>query len=294
MAFPWSFLIKLILENIQNRSGNKWAGLRAHHKTTTVHPRRQKPFFLKTERFFFGTISRYCHLFKWKDDCKSDYLLSEHQHSCSIQKLQRAFFDPVNMEMRAQRVLPLKKNSCINKSYLWKGWKIFSTKLYLSSLSWKCWKPFISRDIAESSFWWAITYSHGSGLPTFSMCQPHTEYCQVSWGRSLTNIAWKQNSSCERYSGSNFSGENQQGKKGTTYFYWQKLGRRTLQVKAWHLLSYQIMPREISKQFLHSSQLWPWSVPEKSLPSTRVALCRAPDENKRNMGKGGMSAHYQH
>lgn len=55
-----------------------------------------------------------------------------------------------------------------------------------------------------------------------------------------------------------------------------------------------MMPREISKQFLHSSQLWPWSVPEKSLTSTRVALCRAPDENKRNMGKGGMSAHYQH
>lgn len=94
-------------------------------------------FFLKTETFIFGTIFRYCHLFKWKDDCKSDYLLSEHQHSCSIQKLQRAFFDPVNTEMRAQRVLSLKKNSCINKSYLWKQWTIFSTKLYLSSLSWK-------------------------------------------------------------------------------------------------------------------------------------------------------------
>lgn len=39
--------------------------------------------------------------------------------------------------MRAQRVLSLKKNSCINKSYLWKRWTIFSTKLYLSSLSWK-------------------------------------------------------------------------------------------------------------------------------------------------------------
>lgn len=146
MAFPWSLLIKLILENIQNRSGNKWAGVRAHHKTTTVQPRRQKLFFffffLKTERFSFRTISRYCYLFKWKDDCKSDYLLSERQHSCSIQKLQRAFFDPVNMEMRAQRVLSLKKNSCINKSYLWKRWNIFSTKLYLSSLSWKCWKPF--------------------------------------------------------------------------------------------------------------------------------------------------------
>lgn len=55
-----------------------------------------------------------------------------------------------------------------------------------------------------------------------------------------------------------------------------------------------MMPREISKQFLHSSQQRPGSVPEMRLPSTRVALCRAPDENKRNMGKGGMSAHYQH
>lgn len=55
-----------------------------------------------------------------------------------------------------------------------------------------------------------------------------------------------------------------------------------------------MIPREISKQFFHSSQQWPGSAPEKSPPSTRVALCRAPDKNKRNMGKGGMSAHYQH
>lgn len=54
-----------------------------------------------------------------------------------------------------------------------------------------------------------------------------------------------------------------------------------------------MMSREISKQFLHSSQQWPESAP-KSLPSTRVALCRAPGDNKGNMGKGGMSAHYQH
>lgn len=54
-----------------------------------------------------------------------------------------------------------------------------------------------------------------------------------------------------------------------------------------------MMPREISKQFLHSCQCWSESAPE-SPPSTRMALCRAPDGSKRNMGKGGMSAHYQH
>lgn len=184
-------------------------------------------FFLKTERFFFGTISKYCHLFKWKDDCKSDYLLSEHQHSCSIQKLQRAFFDPVNTEMRAQRVLSLKKNSCINKSHLWKQRTIFSTKLYLSSLSWK---SFSLTDSAESSIWWVITYSHGSGLPTFSMCQPHTESCQISRGRFFSHES--RTARVKRYAGSNFSVENQWRKQGTTYPYWQKLGRSTLQVKA--------------------------------------------------------------
>lgn len=123
----------------------------------------------------------------------------------------------------------LKKNSCINKSYLWKQWTIFSTELYLSSLSWK---SLSLTDTAESSFWWTIMYSHGSGLPTFSMCQHHTESCQISWGRSPTNITRKQNSSCERYAGSNFSRENQWNKKGATYLYWQKLGSSTLQVKA--------------------------------------------------------------
>lgn len=112
------FMLSSNQANFGKHSKEEWKqmstpyGVRAHHKTTTVYPRMQKLHWslIASPLNNFQILS--------PDDCKLVYLLSEFQHFCSIQELERAFFDLVNMEITAQKVLSLMKNSCINQNYL--------------------------------------------------------------------------------------------------------------------------------------------------------------------------------
>lgn len=159
------------------------------------------------------------------------------------------------MEIRAQRVLSSKKNSCINKNYLWKDWTTFWEKLYLSSLSWKGKKLPSLTDMAESSLWWAITYRHGSRLPTFSIY-----LLPDLLGGGLWRTPSESRTACVKArQAPNFGVEDQWGNQKVQFPFLAQAGRRTLRIKRCSEceVAFSFLPNDAqgdSKQLFNSSE----------------------------------------